>query len=102
MPDPARFDPTNRFTGLANVYARHRPTYPGAALDFIQQQCGLQAGMLLVDVGCGTGISSRLFALRGLKVIGVEPNAEMRGRAAAETLPPGVPPPRYVDGKAEA
>ena len=42
-----------------------------AAVDYILRRGGLASGSLLVDVGCGTGISSRLFARRGLRVIGV-------------------------------
>jgi SAM-dependent methyltransferase len=31
----------------------------------------------VLDVGCGTGIASRLFAARGCEVLGVEPDARM-------------------------
>jgi SAM-dependent methyltransferase len=55
-----------------------------------------------VDVGCGTGISSRLFAARGIPVLGIEPNDEMRARAEAEVLPAGLPVPEYRKGTAEA
>ena len=91
-----------RFTGLADVYAKNRPGYPPAALDFILAHCGLGDQAVLVDVGCGTGISSRLFARRGLRVIGVEPNDEMRRQAEAEALPPEVPAPSYRAGRGEA
>ncbi len=99
---PAPDGPTTRFTGLADAYARFRPTYPAAAVDFILERCGLGPGDVLVDVGCGTGISSRLFASRGLRVIGLEPNPDMRARALAEPLPPGGTQPTYRDGRAEA
>jgi SAM-dependent methyltransferase len=102
MAELSERNPTGRFTGLAEGYARHRPDYPAAALDFIMAHCGLGRGALLVDVGSGTGISSRLFAVRGVRVIGIEPNAEMRTRAEAEALPAGVPAPEYRDGRAEA
>lgn len=98
----SRRDPTRRFTGLAEAYARHRPTYPAAAVDFVLERCGLGPGSVLVDVGCGTGISSRLFAARGLRVVGVEPNAEMRERARAEAPSQGAAEPEYRDGRAEA
>jgi SAM-dependent methyltransferase len=95
-------NPTGRFNGLADTYARCRPTYPDEAVDFILAHCGLSPGAVLVDVGSGTGIASRLFARRGLHVIGVEPNADMRRQAAKAELPPEFPPPRYQPGSAEA
>jgi len=102
MTDLSRYDPLNRFTGLAQGYARCRPTYPNAAVDRIISQSGIGLGSLLVDVGCGTGISSRLFAARGIPVIGVEPNEEMRRAAEAEPWPLELPNPRYQAGQAEA
>jgi SAM-dependent methyltransferase len=94
--------PTERFTGLADVYSRHRPDYPAAAVDWILAHCGLAPGSLLVDLGCGTGISARLFAARGLSVVGVEPNDEMR-RQAEQTRPePGSTAPTYRAGRGEA
>jgi ubiquinone/menaquinone biosynthesis C-methylase UbiE len=95
-------NPTGRFSGLAETYARHRPSYPQAALDFIVHHCGLSPGAAVVDVGSGTGISTRLFACLGMKVIGIEPNADMRRQAEAEPAPPGSLPPEYRDGRAEA
>src|SRR5205807_417927 len=94
--------PTERFTGLAGLYSQYRPEYPAAALDFIINRCGLSNRSVLVDVGCGTGISSRLFAAKGIRVIGVEPNADMRCQAETETLPSGSPSPTYQEGRAEA
>jgi SAM-dependent methyltransferase len=102
MCELARENPTGRFSGLADIYARYRPDYPPAALDFVVQHCRLGPGAVLVDVGCGTGISSRLFAERGLTVIGIEPNADMRRRAEAESAAPGGSRPSYREGKAEA
>lgn len=99
---PGETDPTRRFSGLADAYARFRPTYPAAAVEHVLRRCGLAAGSVLVDVGCGTGISSRAFAARGLRVIGLEPNPDMRAEAAAEPAPAGGPPPEYRDGRAEA
>lgn len=74
-------EPTSRFTGLAEAYALYRPSYPVEAIDYIVDSCDLDDQSLVVDVGCGTGISSRLFAERGIKVIGVEPNSDMRQQA---------------------
>jgi SAM-dependent methyltransferase len=98
----SHFNPAGRFTGLADMYARCRPTYPAAAVDLIVSRCGLGTQSLLVDVGCGTGISSRLFAERGVPVVGLEPNADMRHKAEAQSPRPGASPPRYREGRAEA
>ncbi len=89
-------DPTGRFSGRASDYRRHRPDYPAAAIDAILAGLGEPARLVAADVGAGTGISSRLLAERGVRVLAVEPNAEMR--AAAE------PHPRveWRDGTAEA
>jgi SAM-dependent methyltransferase len=98
----ANVDPTQRFSGLAELYARYRPDYPVAAVDYVVGRCCLNQGTLLVDVGCGTGISARLFAARGIQVIGVEPNSDMRRGAGSEAPPPGPPEPIYQGGTAEA
>jgi SAM-dependent methyltransferase len=76
--------PTERFTGRSQAYAQSRPTYPSEAIDAILEVCALEPGHTMVDIGCGTGISSRLFGDRGLKVIGIEPNDEMRSAAEAQ------------------
>jgi SAM-dependent methyltransferase len=102
VPDPSRLDPTGRFDGLADLYARHRPGYPDAALDRIVKFAALSAESLLVDVGSGTGISARQMAQRGVPVIGVEPNDDMRRNAELEPVPDGVPRPQYRAGRAEA
>ena len=104
MSDVEHFNPTGRFSGLADTYAKHRPDYPAAAVEHIIRQCALTGEALLVDVGCGTGISTRQFAARGVQVIGVEPNDAMRSRAEAEPYPAGPAPAtiRYVKGTAEA
>ena len=102
MSEISRFNPMGRFTGLAEIYARCRPGYPDAAIEFIATQCGLKPGSLMVDVGAGTGIASRLFAERGVRVVGVEPNPNMRAEAEATDMPAGVPRPTYVAGRGEA
>ncbi len=82
---PSDYQPTERFSGLAGLYSQYRPAYPAVALDFVMSRCNLSNQSILVDVGCGTGISSRLFAARGVRVIGIEPNADMRRQAETES-----------------
>ncbi|HWE55053.1 MAG TPA: class I SAM-dependent methyltransferase [Acidimicrobiales bacterium] len=59
----------------AERYDRSRPTYPDGLLDAV---VGSDPGGLdVLDVGCGTGISSRLLAARGARVLGVEADERM-------------------------
>jgi SAM-dependent methyltransferase len=102
MADLSHLNPTSRFTGLADVYADSRPSYPADAVGCILVRARLGPLSLLVDVGCGTGISARLFAERGVPVIGIEPNEDMRRRAIAHPMPPGAPAPTYCEGRAES
>jgi SAM-dependent methyltransferase len=102
MSERSRFNPTDRFTGLAEIYARCRPSYPPRAIDYVVDRSGLKEQSVLVDVGCGTGISSRLFAARGMTVIGIEPNAEMRTTAAASETEAADPRVTYLEGRAES
>lgn len=76
-------DPRERFTAAAADYDRHRPSYPDALIDWILNQARAHAGTRAADVGCGTGISTRLLAARGLQVTGVDPNADMLAKARA-------------------
>src|SRR5712692_8199028 len=99
--DLSRWDPTGRFSGLAEIYARCRPTYPVEVVDWVVKKCDLGPGRLVVDVGCGTGIASRLLAQRGPHVIGIEPNADMRAKAAAEPAGTSAGTIDYRVGRAE-
>lgn len=58
-------------------YDRARPSYPAALIDDL---AGPGVARVL-DVGCGTGISSRLFAERGCRVLGVEQDERMAALA---------------------
>ncbi len=85
---------------MAGDYARFRPSYPGAVVDRILDLAGLappRPGALAVDLGCGTGISSRAFAARGLRVVGVDPNGTMLAEARAAGGGP-----EYREGEASA
>lgn len=78
----AGMDPTGRFGDRATDYARFRPTYPAAAIDAMLDGLGDPARLVAADVGAGTGISARLLADRGVRVLAIEPNAPMREAAA--------------------
>lgn len=74
-------DPTGRFSSRAEDYVKYRPSYPAAAIDAALSGLGELARLVAVDVGAGTGISSRLLASRGVRVIALEPNDAMRASA---------------------
>ena len=91
-------DPTGRFSDRAADYVKYRPSYPPEAIDAILKgftpscggsrrasSCGTgfqpvrePRALQAADVGAGTGISARLLAARGVEVMAIEPNAEMR------------------------
>jgi SAM-dependent methyltransferase len=76
-------DPRERFSGAATGYARFRPSYPPALLDWVLAESRVQPADRVADVGCGTGILSRLLAERGLAVVGIDPNEDMLAEARA-------------------
>lgn len=81
------------FTGKAEDYARFRPSYPAAAVDWLRERT---SGGAVADVGAGTGIFTRLLLRRFAPVCAVEPNAAMR--AAFRRFLPDIP---CLDGSGE-
>jgi SAM-dependent methyltransferase len=71
----------SRFSGLSDVYDKYRPRYPEAAILAILE--GLGTTPTVVDVGAGTGISTRALGDAGARVIAIEPNDDMRAFAVA-------------------
>ncbi|MBB5629624.1 class I SAM-dependent methyltransferase [Sphaerisporangium krabiense] len=62
------------FGADAERYDRARPSYPGA---MVARIVAASPGPDVLDVGCGTGISSRLFQAAGCRVLGVDADARM-------------------------
>ena len=98
MTEPTR-DPRSRFSDRAEDYAKYRPRYSHDVVQAIKQACGLSPEQLLADVGCGTGMLAEIFLANGNRVIGIEPNREMR--AAGEKYLAKYPNFSMVDGSAE-
>jgi ubiquinone/menaquinone biosynthesis C-methylase UbiE len=69
------------WTGKALSYDRARPAPPPALLDLLTQLIGIPHPALVVDVGSGTGLSTAIWGERAERVIGIEPNADMRTQA---------------------
>ncbi len=74
-----------RFTGWADLYDRHRPEPPARLAGLLCQLGGFTRPDLVVDLGAGTGLSTRYWASRAREVIGIEPTPDMRRTAAART-----------------
>jgi ubiquinone/menaquinone biosynthesis C-methylase UbiE len=72
------------WTGVANSYDTYRPRIPAVLLDLLPQLAGSQRPQLVVDLGSGTGLSTYAWSDRADRVIGVEPNADMRRQADAK------------------
>lgn len=78
MSDLHQLDTVGRFSDRAADYVKYRPTYPVAAIDAILDGLGPPGRVIAADIGAGTGISARLLAERGVRVIAVEPGEAMR------------------------
>jgi SAM-dependent methyltransferase len=78
----------NRFSGFADCYDLYRPSPPAIVTDILTQLAQVSRPRLVVDIGCGTGLSTRLWAGRADRVVGVEPNPDMRRQAERATTGP--------------
>jgi len=63
--------------GFAGVYDRYRPRPPAVIRDVLVRCAGGRRPRLVVDLGCGTGLSTRLWADHAERVVGVEANPAM-------------------------
>jgi SAM-dependent methyltransferase len=79
-------------------YDAHRPSPPEALLELLCLEAQVQRPRLVVDLGSGTGLSTRAWADRADEVVGVEPSEQMRLRAEAATESSNV---RYVQAFAD-
>jgi SAM-dependent methyltransferase len=79
-----------RFTGFADQYDRHRAGPPPALADLVRQYAGSTTPGLVVDLGSGTGLSTRYWADKAARVIGIEPTPDMRRQAEKVTTAPNV------------
>jgi len=77
-------DPTKRFSDRVENYIKYRPSYPPEVLAYLANQCNLNSGSAIADVGSGTGIFSALLLAQGYKVYGVEPNEAMQEAAVKQ------------------
>ena len=91
----ANLNPIGYFSDRSEDYEKYRPIHPAAVIDAILADWNVSGQQVAADVGAGTGIGARLLADRGLRVMAIEPNAEMRSVAPPH---PGV---EFIAGIAE-
>ncbi len=72
-----------RFAGFADIYDSARPALPLCAIELACLYLGKTPG-LVVDMGCGTGLSTFAWASHCASVVGVEPSPDMLGIARAK------------------
>ena len=75
----------NIWSGEAESYDAFRPQSPPIIMDILTQLARIQRPRLVVDLGSGTGLSTLMWAERAERVIGIEPNADMRRQAERHT-----------------
>ncbi len=93
-------DSTTRFSNRVENYVKWRPSYPIGVTTSLAKLCGLTPDWQIADIGSGPGNLTKLLLDFGARVVGVEPNREMR--AAGETLLRAYPSFLSAPGSAEA
>jgi ubiquinone/menaquinone biosynthesis C-methylase UbiE len=78
---------TDRFSGFANFYDRCRPAPPDALARVLCGYAGVERPTLVIDLGCGTGLSTRYWAGKAERVIGIDPTEDMLAQARAQPHP---------------
>ena len=76
--------------GFAAFYDRFRPRPPRALLELLPSLLETDRLGLVVDLGSGTGLSTRVWADVADEVLGIEPNDAMRDFAEAAATPANV------------
>ena len=75
------------FGAIAELYDHARPSYPPALVDDVVGFAGVRPGDPVVEIGAGTGKATVLFAARGLRILALEPSADMARIARRNTAP---------------
>lgn len=86
-------------SGFAAGFDANRPSPPEVLVEILCLEAQVDRPRLVVDLGSGTGLSTRIWADRADEVVGVEPSPEMRAQAEAATRAGNV---RFVQAYAQA
>ncbi|MGG6311075.1 class I SAM-dependent methyltransferase [Paenibacillus macerans] len=80
MTEQIRQNNVERFSGFGELYDRNRPKAPEEIVNILTMYLGRHPEVV-ADVGCGTGLSSFVWLEHADRIVGVEPNDDMRGVA---------------------
>jgi ubiquinone/menaquinone biosynthesis C-methylase UbiE len=72
------------FNRSAEWYDRIRPGYPAALADAVLALSGIPAAGRILEIGCGTGKATELFASRGYEMVCLDIGADIAAVAAAK------------------
>jgi len=72
---------TERFKGFADLYDSVRPQTPQKVVEIVSHLLGSEALGSVVDLGSGTGLSTRIWTGKAEKVVGIEPTTDMLDQA---------------------
>jgi len=73
--------PFRKVEGFADVYDRFRPNPPSELLNLLPKLVKNPKSLTVVDLGCGTGLSTRFWSQTASTIYGVEPSDDMRSPA---------------------
>lgn len=81
MSSPDFTSTIERFTGFGGHYDEVRPSPPEQLSDLLCTITQCREPSLVVDLGCGTGLSTRYWSSRAQKVVGIDPTDSMLHQA---------------------
>jgi ubiquinone/menaquinone biosynthesis C-methylase UbiE len=90
MPDLDFSANVERFSGFADIYDQYRPRPPQHVLDMLIQLRRTEKPDCMVDLGCGTGLSTIVWQAYADQIIGIDPTADMLAHARQNNAAPNI------------
>lgn len=87
----------DRFLGFQDEYDRYRPEAPAIIIKLLTDYLGGRPSQV-VDIGCGTGLSTFLWKDAADRITGIEPNPDMLDKALEKQRRVGAAPLSFIQG----